>query len=92
MPTEGLHALEDFLRLMPIIYGLLQSLILLPGQGNRHRLGLDLARPLIAGAAGSGSPILDVAVADPAQAPQAGTEPGVFVFNLGEVDVHEYEA
>jgi hypothetical protein len=31
-------------------------------------------------------------VADPAQTPQAGTEPGVFVFNLGEVDVHEYEA
>jgi hypothetical protein len=28
-------------------------------------------------------------VADPAQAPQAGAEPGVLVFNLGEVDVHE---
>src|ERR1035441_10428544 len=38
-------------------------------------LGLDLARPLIAGAAGSGAPVLDIAVADPAQAPQAGTEP-----------------
>src|ERR1035437_2566821 len=38
-------------------------------------LGLDLARPLIAGAAGSGAPVLDIAVTDPAQAPQAGTEP-----------------
>jgi hypothetical protein len=47
---------------------------------------------VIAGAAGAGPPVLDVAVADPAQAPQAGTEPGVLVFNLGEVDVHEYEA
>ena len=92
MPAEGLHALEDFLRLVPVIYGLLQRLILLPGQGDRDGLGLDLAGPLIAGAAGSGSPVLDVAVADPAQAPQAGTEPGIFVFNLSEVDVHEYEA
>jgi hypothetical protein len=31
-------------------------------------------------------------VADPAQTPQASTEPGVFVLNLGEVDIHEYEA
>src|ERR1035438_107760 len=37
-------------------------------------LGLDLARPLIAGAAGSGAPVLDIAVTDPAQAPQGGPE------------------
>jgi len=89
MPAEGLHALEDFLGLMPIIYGLLQRLILLPGEGYRDRLGLDLAGPLIAGAAGSRAPVLDIAVADPAQASQAGTEPGIFIFNLSEVDVHE---
>jgi hypothetical protein len=28
-------------------------------------------------------------VADPAQASQAGTEPGIFLFNLSEVGVHE---
>jgi hypothetical protein len=28
-------------------------------------------------------------VADPAQASQAGTEPGIFSFNLSEVGVHE---
>ena len=87
--AEGLHALEDFLRLMPIVYGLLQSLILLPGQSDRDRLSLDLAGPLIAGAAGSRTPVLDIAVADPAQTSQAGTEPGIFLFNLSEVDVHE---
>jgi len=91
MPAEGLHALEDFLGLVPIIYGLLQRLILLPGERYRDRLGFDLARPLIAGAAGPGSPVLDIAVADPAQASQAGTEPGISVFNLSELDVHEYE-
>ena len=83
--------MEDFLRLVPVIYGLLQSLILLSGQSDRDRLGLDLARPLIAGAAGAGPPVLDIAVADPAQASQAGPEPGIFVFNLSEVDIHEYE-
>ena len=75
---------------MPIIYGLLQRLILLLGQDYRDRLGLDLARPLVAGAAGSGPPVLDVAVTNPAQVSQAGTEPAIFVFNLGEVDIHEY--
>jgi hypothetical protein len=30
-------------------------------------------------------------VADPAQTSQAGTEPGIFVFNLSEIDVHEYQ-
>ena len=92
MPTEGLHALEDFLRLVPVINGFLQRLILFAGQGDGDRLGLDLARPLVAGAPGSGSPILDVAVAEPAQASQAGAQLGIFVFNLSEVDVHEYEA
>jgi hypothetical protein len=28
-------------------------------------------------------------VADPAQASQAGAEPGIFIFNLSEVGVHE---
>ena len=89
MPAEGLHALEDFLGLVPIIDGLLQRLILLPGERYRDRLGFDLARPLIAGAAGSRAPVLDIAVADPAQASQAGTEAGIFIFNLSEVGVHE---
>ena len=80
------------MRLVPIIYGFLQSLVLLPGQGDGDCLGLDLTRPLVAGAAGSRSTVLYIAVADPAQASQAGTEPGIFVFNLREVDVHEYEA
>jgi hypothetical protein len=31
-------------------------------------------------------------VADPAQTPQAGSESGVFVFNLSEVGFHEYPA
>ena len=92
MPAEGLHALEDFLGLVPIIDGLLQRLILLPGERYRDRLGFDLARPLIAGAAGSGSPVLDIAVADPAQAPQASTEVGIFVFDLSEGSFHEYPA
>jgi hypothetical protein len=83
---------KDFLCLLPVIDSLLQGLILLPGQGDGNGLGLDLACPLVAGAAGSGSSVLDIPVADPAQAPQAGPEPGIFVFNLGEVDVHEYEA
>lgn len=89
MPAEGLHALEDFLGLMPVIYGLFQRLILLPGQSDRNRLGLDLARPLTARAAGSRAPVLNIAVADPAQTSQAGTEPGIFLFNLSEVGVHE---
>ena len=89
MSAESLHALEDFLGLVPIINGLFQCLILLPGQSDRDRLGLDLAGPLIAGAAGSRAPVLDIAVADPAQASQAGTEPGIFIFNLSEVGVHE---
>ena len=89
MPAEGLHALEDFLGLMPIINGLFQRLILLPGQSDRDRLGLDLARPLIAGAAGSRAPVLDIAVADPAQTSQAGAESGILIFNLSRVDVHE---
>ena len=82
--------MKDLLRLLPVINGLLQRFILLPGQGDGNGLGLDLARPLIAGAAGSGSPILDIAVADPAQTPQAGPESGIFVFNLSEVGFHEY--
>ena len=89
MSAEGLHALEDFLGLMPSIDGLFQRLILLLRQSDRDRLGLDLAGPLIAGAAGSRAPVLDIAVADPAQAAQAGTEPGIFIFNLSEVGVHE---
>ena len=74
---------------MPVIYGLLQRFILLPREGYRDGLGLDLARPLVAGAAGSWSPVLDIPVADPTQAPQAGPEPGIFVFNLSKRDVHE---
>ena len=88
--AKGLHSLEDFLHLVPVVYRFLQSLILLPGQGDGDRLGFDLARPLVAGATGSGSPVLDVAVADPAQAAQAGTQSRIFCFNLSEVDVHEY--
>ena len=82
--------MKDFLRLVPVINGLLQRLILLAGQGDGDRLGLDLARPLVTGAPGSGPPILNVAVAEPAQASQASAQLGIFVFNLSEVDVHEY--
>src|ERR1035438_7861834 len=57
--------------------------------GNGYGLGPDLAGPLIAGATGSGSAVLDVTMANPAQASQASAELGIFVFNLSEVGFHE---
>ena len=44
---------------------LAQPLVLLLREGDTHGLAFDLARPLVAGAAGPGAAVLDVALADP---------------------------
>jgi len=86
-----LHLAKDFLRPLPVVYGLLQRLVLLPGQRDGDGLGLDLAGPLVTGAAGSRSAILDIAVANPAQAPQAGAQSRIFSVYPNQIRLHEYQ-
>ena len=58
--------MKDFLDFAPIFDGLLERHILFLRQGDGDRLGFDFAGPLVTRAAGTGSPVLDVTVAEPA--------------------------
>lgn len=73
LTAQHLHLLEDFLRFMPVVYGGLKCLVLLLRQRHGHRLGLDLARPLVARTARPRTAGLNMAVADPPQPAQPGT-------------------
>src|SRR5512134_3155224 len=80
LPAQALHLPECRLHLTPLADGLLQPFILLATQGHADRLAPHFARPLIAGAAGPRSPVLHVALADPARPAQALPQPGIFLF------------
>src|ERR1022692_4629654 len=52
---KSLHPSHYLLQLAPVFNRLLECLELLFGQGDGHRLGFDLARPLVARATRAGS-------------------------------------
>jgi hypothetical protein len=64
--AQTLHFLEPGLEFAPLLNGGSQPFELFFGQGHTHGFPLHLARPLIAGPAGTRSPILNIALADPA--------------------------
>jgi Transposase DDE domain len=63
------------LKFAPVSNGLFEPEILFLGQGNRDGFSSHLATPLIAGASGAWSPILDITVTDP-------TSPGQLLSQL----------
>ena len=83
LPAQPLHLAKGFLDAAPIGNGLLEPLVLFLGQGNTNGLAFDFAGPGITSATGSGSPILDIAFTDPAEAGQLRGEAGVFLLAGG---------
>ncbi len=77
LSAEPLHLAEDLLNPAPISNRLLQPLILLLGQGDTNRLAFDFAGPGITRTAAAGSPVLDIALTDPAGVGQLSTEAGI---------------
>ena len=63
--TESLHTCEGILKVVPLLDGLLKPLELLLGESYTDCFTTDLSGPLVAGSAGTGSAILDVALANP---------------------------
>jgi len=82
-PAETLHLAEDFLDRAPIGNGLLEPLILLLGQSDTNGLAFDFTGPGIASAPGSRSPVLHLALADPADVSQLSAEAGVLLLAGG---------
>lgn len=83
-PAEALHFLERGLQLAPLEDGRLKPLKLRLGKGDAYRLAFDLARPLVAGAAGTRPAILHVSLADPTALGQRSAQAGIRAFVLGQ--------
>src|SRR5207249_10769432 len=77
------------LHLTPIGNGRTQPLILLAGQGHTDGFTPDFTRPLEAGPARSGSPVLHVAFTNPAYFGQRRLKSSVLRLPAGHIRFHE---
>lgn len=81
-PAQLLHFSQGPLELAPLSDGALEPLKLLLGQRHTDGFAFDLASPLVTGAAGARSAVLDVAFADPAGLSQALAQASVLSLPL----------
>jgi len=72
-----LHLAEDFLELAPVLDGGFEFGVLFGGECHGNGFAFLFAGPLVTGAAGAGTSVLDAAVADPADGGQLALELGV---------------
>src|SRR5215203_6170347 len=70
LSAQALHFPKDGLRLAPLLDGCVEPFELFLGECDAHGLAFDLACPLVARPARSGTAILHVAFTDPTQVSQ----------------------
>ena len=68
--------MEGVLEMTPVFDGGFEPVILFGGKSEADGFAFDLAGPLVVGAAGAGSAVLDIAFADPAGAGEGLSEFG----------------
>src|SRR5437867_757110 len=83
LSRQPLHLFKRALNLTPVDNGRTQPLVLLAGQGHTEGFTPDFTRPLVAGSARPGSPVLHVAFTNPAYFGQRRLEPGVLRLPAG---------